>query len=408
MPRTHHLPAVLLIAASLVTATCGDPTSSNGAALRFSSVVAGGDFSCGLGTDSLAYCWGRIPNLGYTPQDNLQSQVRPVAVNGDHRFRRIEAGVSKACGFEFGGALYCWGSELLGDGSVDRDSVPQLVGGGLVLASVSIAGTDACGLTPDGTAYCWGRNEYGQLGIGRKSDYEPFPVAVAGGALKFKQVAPGIIHACGIALDDHLYCWGNNTFSQLGTDATPDICFPGNPPQCAFMPVAVADTQRYMTVAAGAYYNCGLTFAGQAFCWGNGPDGELGTAFANAPTPEAVVTDLRFATLESGLIANCALTATGAAYCWGNNEWGQLGTSNPTYTCPSQPHPECSPFPEPVSGGLVFRSVSTHVGHTCAMTRDGLAYCWGSGAWGQMGDGDPRDHISYTPIRVIDQADPPP
>jgi alpha-tubulin suppressor-like RCC1 family protein len=321
---------------------------------------------------------------------------------------RIDAGGDKACGTEAGGAIRCWGSEMLGDGSVDRDSVPRLVGGGLALQSLAIGERIACGLTADGVAYCWGPNDYGQLGIGSQSAMELLPRAVAGGAMKFKRVSPGGHHVCGIALDDRVYCWGNNTLSQLGRDSAPEVCFPGNPPQCAFLPVPVADTQTYMTIAAGAYHTCGLTFTGQAFCWGSAEEGALGTAFAVAPTPEAVVTNLRFTMLVSGVDTNCGLIASGAAYCWGSNGYGQLGTDNPTYTCPARPHPLCSPFPEPVTGGLAFRSLSAQFGHTCGLSVAGLAYCWGNGWWGQLGDGNPYDHISYVPVRVIEQSDPPP
>jgi alpha-tubulin suppressor-like RCC1 family protein len=55
-----------------------------------------------------------------------------------------------------------------------------LVAGGVTLAAAS-AGTDhTCGVTAAGTAYCWGANSFGDLGdgtvIARSS-----PVLVAGG-----------------------------------------------------------------------------------------------------------------------------------------------------------------------------------------------------------------------------------
>jgi alpha-tubulin suppressor-like RCC1 family protein len=32
----------------------------------------------------------------------------------------------------------------------------------------------------------------------------------------FKRVQAGIYHACGVRLDDSVYCWGDNLHGQLG------------------------------------------------------------------------------------------------------------------------------------------------------------------------------------------------
>jgi alpha-tubulin suppressor-like RCC1 family protein len=73
----------------------------------------------------------------------------------------------------------------------------------------------------------------------------------------------------------------------------------------------------------------------------------------------------------------CELTANGLASCWGGNERGQLGDGTTDRRA----------VPAPVSGGLHFAGIAAGLGHTCAVTKGGAAYCWGRNDRGQLGDG---------------------
>jgi hypothetical protein len=35
---------------------------------------------------------------------------------------------------------------------------------------------------------------------------------------------------------------------------------------------------------------------------------------------------------------------------------------------------------------------------TCGMTAQGIAYCWGRNAWGEIGDGTTTDRATPTPV----------
>jgi alpha-tubulin suppressor-like RCC1 family protein len=54
--------------------------------------------------------------------------------------------------------------------------------------------------------------------------------------------------------------------------------------------------------------------------------------------------------------------------------------------------------PVSVKGGLTIAVVSAAGGHTCGVTTEGAAYCWGWNAYGQLGDGTTTDRL--TPTRV--------
>jgi alpha-tubulin suppressor-like RCC1 family protein len=145
---------------------------------------------------------------------------------------------------------------------------------------------------------------------------------------------------------------------------------------------------HFREVEAGGIHSCGLTPEGKLYCWGTRDDGVIHMA------PTAVAGEISFASLAAGSTHTCALTPAGAAYCWGQNHRGQLGTGRSGGV---------AAIPKAVSGGLVFREIATGLDHTCALTPDGDAYCWGGNRFlpfgGQLGDGTTTDRL--VPTRVL-------
>jgi alpha-tubulin suppressor-like RCC1 family protein len=95
-------------------------------------------------------------------------------------------------------------------------------------------------------------------------------------------------------------------------------------------------------------------------------------------TPVAVSGGLAFASLDLGNCHSCGTTIGGTAYCWGENLEGTLGIGANTAR---------SITPVPVSGGLVFRSISAGQSFTCGETTTFTAYCWGRNTAGHLGIG---------------------
>ncbi|HEX7243590.1 MAG TPA: hypothetical protein VF263_25110 [Longimicrobiaceae bacterium] len=90
---------------------------------------------------------------------------------------------------------------------------------------------------------------------------------------------------------------------------------------------------------------------------------------------------------------SCALARDGRAFCWGNNTLGELGDG----TTAGRNHPG------PVAGGLAFRAISAGGDHTCALALEGRLYCWGSNAAGQLGNGA-TSGSSRVPVPVAGQT----
>lgn len=140
------------------------------------------------------------------------------------------------------------------------------------------------------------------------------------------------------------------------------------------------------TLGSGDAHNCLLADSGEIFCWGTNTSGELGAGPIGADTsyvPIAIAGGLRFASLSVGASHSCALTADGTAYCWGSGEQGQLG-----YGSKSSKN-----TPIAVTGGIRFSLISAGRYHTCGVALNGDFYCWGN----SFGAPSP---VGITPTRI--------
>ena len=124
-----------------------------------------------------------------------------------------------------------------------------------------------------------------------------------------------------------------------------------------------------------------LTSALAAVALGCGQDAADPTAPPTAQSElAATAAPLSFIQVSLGFAHTCGVTTDHRAYCWGGNQRGQLGNGATNAW-------EVQTTPVAVVGGLQFRHVSAGYDHTCGLTLDGLTYCWGLNMWGQLGDG---------------------
>jgi alpha-tubulin suppressor-like RCC1 family protein len=258
----------------------------------------------------------------------------------------------------------------------------------LKFRQVSVGEDHSCGVTTDDVAYCWGSNESGQLGNETvASSTTPVPVA---GDHRFRQVsAEGRWHSCGVSTENVAYCWGTNDFGQLGNGTEMGSAIPS----------PVAGGLRFREVNAGTLHTCGVTTRNAAYCWGHNQEGALGNGERNAsPNPVAVRGGLTFRQVSAGNDFTCGVTTENVAYCWGTNSVGQLGIGNNTgpLTCFSAESLHgCAIRPVRVARRLAFSRVSSGDRHTCGVTTDGSAFCWGEpGALGR------EDVDGLRPVKV--------
>lgn len=251
---------------------------------------------------------------------------------------------------------------------------------GVHITRVSAGGEHACGDGADGRVYCWGKNTYGQLGDGTRTDRST-PVAVdAPGNVKLSGVSAGATHSCAEGDDQLLYCWGRNTFGKLGDNSTVDRSTP--------VPVDVSGLPAGVTlsgVSVGAVHTCALGSNGSVYCWGGNNDGQLGNdATGNRQVPDSVAApgDMTFTRVSAGSNNVCAEGTDAQLYCWGSNEGGKLGIGGS----------DATRVPDSVAApdGVTLSRAATSRFHTCAEGTDGTdtqLYCWGENGPGRLGNG---------------------
>ena len=380
-----------------ITATAGQVTGSATLTVRppvrIVSVSSGGNHNCLLTNRGQAYCWGlgSLGQLGTGPIGAQPSPYRvstPTAVSGGLTFASLKAGIGYTCGVTTAGKAYCWGlgaSGQLGNGlsgAAGTSVAPTEVLGGLIFSTVRPGREHTCGVTTTGQAYCWGANSSGQLG-NFSTVSTATPVAVGGG-ITFASIDVGAEDfSCGLATSGRAYCWGEASAGRLGNGASIDQTLPAG---------VLLDRNfvNFASIDLGLQHACAVMATGQAYCWGNdGGGGRLGNGEPQSrfnPTP--VSGGLIFASISATGFHTCGLTVAGQAYCWGNNDFGQLGTGSTSTQY----------VPAPVAGGLTFATISAGGPQTCGLTTDNRVYCWGSNAWGQLGNGS--DVSSSVPVPI--------
>lgn len=260
----------------------------------------------------------------------------------------------------------------LGDGGFPGD------GGAGGWTSVSAGGRHTCGMRPDGTLWCWGHNTWGELGIGTSGlgAEKSFPVQVDAGTATWASTSAGGGHVCAIRSDGTLWCWGFNFNGEVGDGTTAERS----------SPVQVGASTDWRSVSAGAGHSCGIRSDSSLWCWGGNPHGELGNnTDAGGLTPGLVDAGTpHWASVSAGGGHTCGTRTDGTLWCWGFNFDGQLGQGTRADKS----------FPEQVGTGIDWVSVSAGGSHTCATQSDGSLWCWGDNSYGQLGNGTGADNGS--------------
>ncbi|MFT3926383.1 MAG: FG-GAP-like repeat-containing protein [Myxococcales bacterium] len=224
---------------------------------RYSALVLGADFSCGLrSSDSKPACWGNGPTASVAPAT---------------AFTKLSAAAFHVCGIKASdSSIACWA----GSNAPPQGMAPASVAG--TFTAVAAGGAHSCGIT-GGNAKCWGLNDKGQA-----------PASVTG---PFQMIAAGDQFTCA-RKTDKIQCWGNNTSGQAPASVTGSFLHltAGSAHACAqrqdgtvqcwganSVGQTTVPSDKFVAnqVYARGEHTCGILASDQSLkCWGNNTDGE--------------------------------------------------------------------------------------------------------------------------------------
>jgi len=285
------------------------------------------------------------------------------------------------------GVPKCWGTEgfnALGDGNSSGMSNGAVVVSGLSSAAsqVSAGYGDTCAVV-GGAGMCWGSNYHGQQGNGDtvSGDIVLTPTVVSGLGSGVTQIASSYGYTCAI-VNGGLKCWGSNYWGRLGIGNNTSVAYGNLATVVAYPSDVVGLTSGVSAISTNIYNACALS-GGNLSCWGFNGFSELGQgATSHSSVPVNIGFSATVSSFSAGVLHICAVEA-GILKCLGGNQYGQLGIGS---TDGNSNHST----PAAVSSINSVTQVSAGYGHTCAVS-SGVAKCWGSNNYGQLGDGTTAD-----------------
>ena len=374
--------------------------------------LAGGDtYFCALTSDGMVRCWGTdfSGSLGRPDFDaGADTAATPAPVEGLDNVTQLAARQA-ACALIDGGTVKCWGSNAAGQlGGFDPPTYDNLAHPSpaevpLYESAVRVDTNDnyTCAVLASGKLECWGWPNNGLLAR------PPGGIGVGGPDIATKIEAKVIRSSTGSAIteDGDLITWG----AILGRETSLPLSHP------SFQPLPIPSLHDVYDVAAEATTMVGrplghacVVASGLVYCWGTtNAYAALCTGLANVETEPVQVPlslgDGGFAKQVTVSKRNtCIRLDDGTVQCCGVDDFGQLGKGAVTDGgLTLDEGVPVAPLLAPataVTGDVV--QVVLGGDTACALLREGSVECWGSNAYGQLGQGT-RDTAPHpVPVRV--------
>jgi hypothetical protein len=226
-------------------------------------------FSCAVLDNGSLYCWGQNTEGMLAQDDNYpgEDQFSPLRVADFDDWTLVDAGQGHACALRGTGNLWCWGRNSqdqlgLGDTATEQYRYPQQVGDQDDWIDVQAGQNHSCGLRVEGSLWCWGENSFGNLGTGDFTSHSsPFPI----GDASYTDLSLDTFHTCAVDENADLWCWGRNVEGQLGLGDIQDRA----------LPTRVA-SGGWAQVAVGRFHTCAKKLDDSVWCTGENVVGQLG------------------------------------------------------------------------------------------------------------------------------------
>ena len=272
------------------------------------AIAGGNNHTCLIDTAGAPWCQGGGSMAPPVALDTTSDGVSPARIATSTRFVDIRSGAGSSCGLTAESKLWCWGANTYGEAGTGASgpaiAVPVPAHPDRTFVQFDLGEHNGtCGLQADGVAFCWGHNDLYQLGREPLTHSLPAAEPLSGG-YQWRSIELGPFNGCGVTTDSLGFCWGQTWI--LGSDRDTS----------AFrvsIPLPVAGNHRWRMIAVGHYHTCGLDGDGRAWCWGR----NYGLTDRDHLRPVLISTTLRFTSVSSGSGSACGLATEGRVWCWG-------------------------------------------------------------------------------------------
>lgn len=315
-------------------------------------LTSGGDAACAVHNGEVQ-CWGRDDYgqlaidvahdlCGATPCQQIPGH--PTIVNP----KMLAVGGFHSCFIDNDQHLQCMGANMFGQlGRAIADPDMHAQPGPTTLRAVqrvALGRYHACAIVGGGDVYCWGLGESGQLGR-----------------------AASNLERCSVPAG-----FAPSEFS------TSDVA-------CSTTPLKVSNLKNILQLSLGAYSSCALDTAGRVYCWGDNSYGQLGLGTTQGTAAPNLVSVPPADFVVSGAFFSCVISQDGFARCFGKNDVGQLGVGNTTTSACTGGVP-CLPGPTVLADLHDAKKIVAGTDHACAVLADHTVRCWGSDVLEQLGN----------------------
>ncbi len=376
----------IVVLVGLLISACKTPPGGAGAGAALPVVAAGIQSTCILGPDKMLSCTGAMVGNG-TPlgehRDPIQptgiGKVKAIALSAYSHLGCAIVGDSATTGPS--GPVWCW----TGNG------LPTQVNDVTDAIKISVGGPGACAILTDRSLKCWKLDD--GTGLYSSAYFLASPSSVRGLTGSYNDVSVGGHFACAIELVmSQVYCWGRNDFGQLGQSP---ISASAN---AEFDPKIVSGITA-IAVASGQTHACSIAPNRSVNCWGEADFGELGngsTTPGSNPIPQTVEGISTAVNISSGRAFSCVTLSDLTAKCWGQNlpsekTAGTLGVGNLIGSASPGPPPSITFIkPQAVSTPVTVRGlkgavfISASISHACASGWGEMFRCWGTNTEGEL------------------------
>jgi cysteine-rich repeat protein len=232
-----------------------------------------------------------------------------------------------------------------------------------------------CALRDDGSVWCWGKNTYGQVGDGTR-DNRAQPVRVSG-LTDVEEISAAYRNTCARRVNGEVWCWGYGGYGSLGNSSH----------STRETPQRVTGIHNAVEIGGGIYHYCARVADGSVWCWGRGGYGESSNdadLLSNYSSPIQVSGFSDVVEIAVGGYHNCLRRENGSVHCFGYNWHGELGMGERYGVGENQEIRYRVGQMEVDLTGVAELTAGHH--HSCARLNDGTVRCWGYNGHGQLGD----------------------